>query len=266
LARGPSMSAALSLPEARRRLAAAVGFAARRLWRLPCVEEEDQVVLVLLVEALARMGRLYRPSEGRQAAQALAAAPPQVAALVGKLVPLAARPAVAPVPCGPASAAPAAAAAAAPCGAAPVTPAAVAVACSERTSSPVRRPARDAAASATSCPAGKLEMLDPVEEVTSQGALCERAEGTSRQGLPDTIQAAEALVRTALVGRDVGILGLGYPGGRQEAGQEVVAEVMESLEEHFAAGDEDGFLVCLDLVSKAVGNLLSIEVEPMLSG
>jgi len=129
---------ALTLPEARRRLAAAVGFAARRMWRLPGVEDEDRVVLDLLVEALDRMGRLYRPAESRPAVQALAAAPPHIALLVGKIVPLAARPAV-PAPCGPAEAAPVASEHRV---AAPVTPAVAAARPRLRTPSPARPPSR----------------------------------------------------------------------------------------------------------------------------
>ena len=76
-----------SLVESRRRLAAAVGFAARRLWRRKDLAEEDMVVLDLVVEALDRMGRLYRPREGQPAIAALASAPGQVAQLVDKLAP-----------------------------------------------------------------------------------------------------------------------------------------------------------------------------------
>lgn len=76
--------------EARRKLAAAVGFAARRLWRMPQITPADEIVLDLLVEALARMGQLYRPAEGGQATAALGSAPPHVVELVDRLLPLAA--------------------------------------------------------------------------------------------------------------------------------------------------------------------------------
>ena len=91
------MAAALPLPEVRRRLAAAVGFAARRLWRSQGLSDADQVVLDLLVEAFARMGQMYQPSEGAAAAAAIACAPSHIGELVGKLVPLSQALAVAPV-------------------------------------------------------------------------------------------------------------------------------------------------------------------------
>ena len=83
----------VELPELRRRLAAAVGHAARRLWRRPDKEEVDDVVLDLLVEALHRMGRALRPRDGEPARAALAAAPAHIQALVARLEPVAARPA-----------------------------------------------------------------------------------------------------------------------------------------------------------------------------
>ena len=83
----------LELPELRRRFAAAVGHAARHLWRRPDREEADDVVLDLLVEALHRMGRASRPREGEPALAALAAAPAHVQALVARLEPVATRPA-----------------------------------------------------------------------------------------------------------------------------------------------------------------------------
>ena len=115
------MVPAPALPEVRRRLAAAVGFAARQLWRMPEIAEEDAVVLDLLVEALARMGQMYRPAAGKQAAAALVEAPPHIAGLVSRLEPLACRPAVSP---------------------APVTPAVTSALGRQRTPSPVHRAAR----------------------------------------------------------------------------------------------------------------------------
>ena len=81
------------LPELRRRLAAAVAHAARRLWRRSDREGADDVVLDLLVEALDRLGRASRPREGEPARAALAAAPAHVRALLARLEPVAVRPA-----------------------------------------------------------------------------------------------------------------------------------------------------------------------------
>jgi len=77
----------------RAQLAAAVAFAARRLWRRRDLETADQVILDLLVEALYRLGVLYRPGVGLAAADALASAPRHVRVLVDKLLPVAFRPA-----------------------------------------------------------------------------------------------------------------------------------------------------------------------------
>ena len=65
-----------------RRLVAAVGFAARRLWRRPGkLESGEQVVLDLLAEALARMGLMVGPV-GSQAVAEIASAPTAVRELV----------------------------------------------------------------------------------------------------------------------------------------------------------------------------------------
>ena len=79
------------MAELRVKLAGAVGFAARRMWRRSELEEADLIVLDLLVEALARMGRLCGPRAGAPAADSLAAAPRHVKELVEKVVPLATR-------------------------------------------------------------------------------------------------------------------------------------------------------------------------------
>jgi len=84
--------AALGLPELRRRLAAAVGHAARRLWRRFDLEFIDTVVLDLLTEALARIGHQYQPRSGRPARLALAAAPRHILDIVGMVLPLAGPP------------------------------------------------------------------------------------------------------------------------------------------------------------------------------
>ena len=77
--------------ELHRRLAAAVGFASRRLWRTAELTEDDLVILDLLIEALHRMGRAYRGPAAMRADQALREAPPHVAALVQKIEPIAVR-------------------------------------------------------------------------------------------------------------------------------------------------------------------------------
>ena len=73
----------------REKVAAAVGFAARRMWRRKDLQDKDLVILDLLVEALARLGQLYGPRAGQPAAAALAAAPPRIGELVAKLAPVA---------------------------------------------------------------------------------------------------------------------------------------------------------------------------------
>ena len=79
------------LAELRIRLAAAVGYAARRMWRLAHLPTEDEVILDLLCEALVRMGELYRPREAQPAASALASAPRHIAQLIKQVEPLAVR-------------------------------------------------------------------------------------------------------------------------------------------------------------------------------
>ena len=75
--------------ELHRKLAAAVAFAARRLWRAPCRNIDDQVILDLLVEALHRMGKAYREPVPTCVANCFREAPPHVADLVAELVALA---------------------------------------------------------------------------------------------------------------------------------------------------------------------------------
>ena len=72
----------------RRRLAAAIAFAARRLWRCAHRECGDEVVLDLLAEALARLSQ--QPSASPIAGDALKQAPPRVRNLVKLLLPIAA--------------------------------------------------------------------------------------------------------------------------------------------------------------------------------
>ena len=75
----------MPLADLRCKLAASVGFAARRLWRRADLESVDEVVLDLLCEALQRIGHDYRPKEGMPAAQALATAPSYIQELVQTL-------------------------------------------------------------------------------------------------------------------------------------------------------------------------------------
>ena len=71
------------------KLAAAVAYAARRLWRDGGRADCDDVVLDLLVEASVRMGEVYQPAQGAPALQALSSAPSHVQELVAKVLPLA---------------------------------------------------------------------------------------------------------------------------------------------------------------------------------
>ena len=66
------------LPDARRRLAGALGFASRKLWRRSDLSEEDNVVVDLVAEALVRLGRLLRPSELRSVEANISHAPSTV--------------------------------------------------------------------------------------------------------------------------------------------------------------------------------------------
>ena len=77
--------ARMTLPDARRKLAAALGYTGRSLWRRDDLEEHDKIVLDLVVEALDRLGRLHRPNENVAATQALRDAPSHVQDLVAKL-------------------------------------------------------------------------------------------------------------------------------------------------------------------------------------
>ena len=67
------------------RLASAIGYAARKLWRRKDLEPVDQVILDLICEALQRIGHSYRPREGEGARQALARAPTHIQELVSSL-------------------------------------------------------------------------------------------------------------------------------------------------------------------------------------
>ncbi len=91
---------ASSIDEVRLKLAGAVAHAARRLWRRSDRQPQDDVVLDLLCEGLARMGAAYRPDVGQPAHAALAAAPAHIRTLVSGLVPLARRPARTAPKCG----------------------------------------------------------------------------------------------------------------------------------------------------------------------
>ena len=86
-----SLNRSTHLPHLRRSLAAAVGYAARKLWRRKDLEEIAEVVLNLLMEAVQRMGRKYGPSEGLGADQALAQAPRHTQQLVNRIEPIAHR-------------------------------------------------------------------------------------------------------------------------------------------------------------------------------
>ena len=67
----------------RARLASALAFAARRLWRRRDLTDADEVILDLVTEALVRLGKLYRPQEGgRTASEALRHAPSHIRDLV----------------------------------------------------------------------------------------------------------------------------------------------------------------------------------------
>lgn len=77
-----------TLATARRRLAGAVGAAARMVWRRDDLTDKDQVVLDLLCEALVRVGELVRPRSVD-----LGDAPGHVHQLLGRLAVLAQRPA-----------------------------------------------------------------------------------------------------------------------------------------------------------------------------
>ena len=80
------------LADLRCKLAASVGFAARRLWRQPLLEPQDEVVLDLLCEALARLGLSLKPKARRAVAASFAAAPTHVQRLVSKLEAIGGRP------------------------------------------------------------------------------------------------------------------------------------------------------------------------------
>ncbi len=67
-----------------RKTASALGYAGRNLWRRHDLEDQDLVILDLVVEALDRLGRLYRPNENTPAVMAVNAAPSHVQRLLGK--------------------------------------------------------------------------------------------------------------------------------------------------------------------------------------
>ena len=83
------MAADLPLIVLREKCAAAVAYSARRLWRRRDLTDQDQVVMELLAEALARLGHLLRPQRARSAAEVLAKGPPRVSEMVAALLPLA---------------------------------------------------------------------------------------------------------------------------------------------------------------------------------
>ena len=80
---------AQSLPDLRAKLAASLGYNARRLWRRKDLSTEDLVVLDLICEALARVGHGQRPQAGASPCQTLAAAPSYYRHTAGKLAELA---------------------------------------------------------------------------------------------------------------------------------------------------------------------------------
>ena len=74
------------------RLASAVAYAARRKWRLPTLSPQDEVVLDILCEALARLGMMVQPKARKSVAESFCEAPARVQQLVSKLETLAIRP------------------------------------------------------------------------------------------------------------------------------------------------------------------------------
>ena len=78
-----------NLPDRHRVLAASVAYAARRMWRLPRLSTEEEVILDLLVEALWRMGKQFRKPAAKHANVALASSPAHVRKLVALLQPVA---------------------------------------------------------------------------------------------------------------------------------------------------------------------------------
>ena len=74
-----------TLADTRLKLASAIGYAARRLWRRKDLEDVDTIILDLICEALQRIGHSYRPREGDGALQALARAPSHIQELVSSL-------------------------------------------------------------------------------------------------------------------------------------------------------------------------------------
>jgi len=91
-----AMAGGESLFAARERLAGALGGAGRRLWRRRDLTAKDEVVLDLVVEALARIGQLVRPRSQVQAEANLAQAPSGLRREVELLVGLARRSVVLP--------------------------------------------------------------------------------------------------------------------------------------------------------------------------
>ena len=83
---------AAPLAEHRWKVAASLGYAARRLWRRSDLEEADLVVLDLVCEALSRLGHLLRPKEGQAAVEVLASAPRHYQEVASKLLSLAKTP------------------------------------------------------------------------------------------------------------------------------------------------------------------------------
>ena len=74
---GRRRDAEVCLPDLRRAFAAAVAHAATRLWRRKDIEEADQVILDLRLEALVMWGQLYCPEGGGTAAVAAVAVTPE---------------------------------------------------------------------------------------------------------------------------------------------------------------------------------------------
>ena len=81
------MAAGESLRLARERAANALGAAGRRLWRCKDLSNSDEVIVDLIVEALARVGQSLRPKQDRD----LDSAPEHIGALLHRLQGLASR-------------------------------------------------------------------------------------------------------------------------------------------------------------------------------
>ena len=82
---GKQLDSHVPLADARAKLASCVGYAARQMWRRADLEDVDEIILVLLCEALQRIGNNYRPKERASASQTLRRAPSHIQDLVKSL-------------------------------------------------------------------------------------------------------------------------------------------------------------------------------------